>query len=68
MTLRVTREFGRTFSRGERRLVHEAARLLAEGLARTTAVRQETELAQHRERQRIADDLHDDVSQLLFSR
>ncbi|HIW61646.1 MAG TPA: GAF domain-containing protein [Candidatus Stackebrandtia excrementipullorum] len=67
LTLRVTREFGRTFSRGERRLVHEAARLLAEGLARTTAVRQETELAQHRERQRIADDLHDDVSQLLFS-
>ncbi|MFD0560057.1 histidine kinase [Stackebrandtia endophytica] len=67
LSLQVTRSFGRAFSRGQRRLLQESARLLTEGLVRTTAARQETELAQHRERQRIADDLHDDVSQLLFS-
>ena len=65
--MRAVRSRGRAFSRAESRLVNESARLLAEGLARTTTLRHEAELSQHRERQRIADDLHSDVSQLLVS-
>ncbi|MFD0556947.1 histidine kinase [Stackebrandtia endophytica] len=67
LRMRAVRSRGSAFSRTESRLVNEAARLLAEGLARTTTLRHEAELSQHRERQRIADDLHDDVSQLLLS-
>jgi len=67
LRMRAVRSRGRAFSRAESRLVNESARLLAEGLARTTTLRHEAELSQHRERQRIADDLHSDVSQLLVS-
>lgn len=44
-----------------------AVELARTGEARRRSRSQEAELLQHRERQRIADDLHDHVSQLLFA-
>jgi signal transduction histidine kinase len=55
------------FSRNERALLADLAQVLSESASLQQTRRQEEELAQHRERQRIADDLHDDVSQLLFA-
>ena len=67
LRLRLSRTHGYDFSPGQHRVVQRVADLVAEGLARTRSLRQEVELAQHRERRRIADDLHDDVAQLLFA-
>ncbi|MBK0418813.1 GAF domain-containing protein [Leucobacter sp. CSA1] len=55
------------FGRSERALLADLAQVLSEAASLQQTRRQEEELAQHRERQRIADDLHDDVSQLLFA-
>jgi len=65
LVLRATRTFG-DFTPSERRLLGDLARVISEAMIVHQTKRQEAELAQHRERQRIADDLHDDVSQLLF--
>jgi signal transduction histidine kinase len=67
LLLEVTRTLGGVFSPAERQFAAETARALGETMSRAHARRQEAELVQHRERRRIADDLHDDVSQLLFA-
>ncbi|MEV5892523.1 GAF domain-containing sensor histidine kinase [Nonomuraea fuscirosea] len=66
MTLEAARA-ARPFGNTETELLTELARVVRESEALRRVRHQEEELVQHRERQRIADDLHDDVSQLLFA-
>jgi two-component system NarL family sensor kinase len=51
----------------EERLLFDVARVVGDHESRRIAERRDAEIARHHERQRIADDLHDDVSQLLFA-
>ncbi|QEC48127.1 GAF domain-containing protein [Baekduia soli] len=66
-TLAAFRCRGEPFAQAERRSLMRLANLAA--LARATERYQEqrSELARLQERQRIADDLHDDVAQILFA-
>jgi signal transduction histidine kinase len=66
-TLAVLRSRGEAFSTEERRGLARMGGLIALGWASERYQRQRASLAMIEERQRIADNLHDDVSQLLFA-
>jgi signal transduction histidine kinase len=65
-TLAALRVRGEPFTRAERRAFVRMANLAALGRAAERYQQQRAELARLQERQRIADDLHDDVAQILF--
>jgi signal transduction histidine kinase len=65
-TLAALRVRGEPFARAERRSLVRMANLAALGRAAERYQHQRAELARLQERQRIADDLHDDVAQILF--
>jgi signal transduction histidine kinase len=65
-TLVALRTRAEPFSREERGALHRLANLAALARATERYQRQRAELARLHERQRIAEDLHDDVAQLLF--
>jgi signal transduction histidine kinase len=65
-TLAALRVRGEPFARAERRSLVRLANLAALGRAAERYQHQRAELARLQERQRIADDLHDDVAQILF--
>jgi signal transduction histidine kinase len=66
-TLAALRLRGEAFSLDERLSLGRVAHLAALGWASERYQRQRAELARMHERQRIADDLHDDVAQILFA-
>jgi signal transduction histidine kinase len=66
-TLAAFRNRGEPFAQAERRSLMRMANLAALARATERYQRQSTELARLHERQRIADDLHDDVAQILFA-
>ena len=66
-TLAAFRDRGEPFAQGERRSLVRMANLAALGRAAERYQQQRAELARAHERQRIADDLHDDVAQILFA-
>ncbi|HST38914.1 MAG TPA: GAF domain-containing protein [Conexibacter sp.] len=66
-TLAAYRRRGQPFARAERRALARMANLVALAGATERYRRQRAELAKMQERQRIADDLHDDVAQILFA-
>ncbi|HEY4277958.1 MAG TPA: GAF domain-containing protein [Conexibacter sp.] len=66
-TLAAYRQRGEPFARVERRALARMANLVALARATERYQRQRAELARMQERQRIADDLHDDVAQILFA-
>jgi signal transduction histidine kinase len=65
--LSVLRERGRAFDRQELSAFARMANLIALALAGDEVARQRTALARLKERERIADDLHDDSAQLIFA-
>lgn len=66
-TLAALRTRGEPFARDERRALVRLAGLAALSFATERYQQQRAELARLQERQRIADDLHDDVAQILFA-
>lgn len=66
-TLAALRTRGEPFARDERRAIVRLANLAALSFATERYQQQRAELARLQERQRIADDLHDDVAQILFA-
>jgi signal transduction histidine kinase len=66
-TLAVFRNHGEAFTVDERRGVLQIAHLIALSWASERYQQQRAALARLQERQRIADDLHDDVAQILFA-
>jgi signal transduction histidine kinase len=66
-TLAALRVRGEPFARAERRSFARMANLAALTHATERYQQQRAELARLQERQRIADDLHDDVAQILFA-
>ncbi len=66
-TLAALRTRGEPFARDERRAIVRLASLAALSFATERYQQQRAELARLQERQRIADDLHDDVAQILFA-
>jgi len=66
-TLAAFRARGEPFAQAERRSLMRMANLAALARATERYQRQSAELARLQERQRIADDLHDDVAQILFA-
>lgn len=66
-TLAAARSRGEPFAEADRRALLRMANLAALAGAAQRYQQQRTELARLQERQRIADDLHDDVSQILFA-
>jgi signal transduction histidine kinase len=66
-TLAAFRGRGEPFAQAERRSLMRMANLAALARATERYQRQSAELARLHERQRIADDLHDDVAQILFA-
>ena len=66
-TLAALRLRGEAFSLDERLSLGRVAHLAALSWASERYQRQRAELARMHERQRIADDLHDDVAQILFA-
>jgi signal transduction histidine kinase len=66
-TLAAYRQRGEPFARVERRALARMANLVALARATERYQAQQAELARMGERQRIADDLHDDVAQILFA-
>ena len=66
-TLAAFRDRGEPFAQTERRSLVRMANLAALGRAAERYQQQRAELARAHERQRIADDLHDDVAQILFA-
>jgi signal transduction histidine kinase len=66
-TLAAFRGRGEPFAQAERRSLMRMANLAALSRATERYQRQSAELARLHERQRIADDLHDDVAQILFA-
>jgi signal transduction histidine kinase len=65
-TLAALRHRGEPFSQSERVALARVGNLAALGWASERYQQQRAELARLQERQRIADDLHDDVAQILF--
>ncbi|HEY6780868.1 MAG TPA: GAF domain-containing protein [Thermoleophilaceae bacterium] len=66
-TLAALRVRGEPFDQAERRSLVRMANLAALSRASERYQQQRAELARLQERQRIADDLHDDVAQILFA-
>ena len=66
-TVAALRTRGEPFARDERRALIRLAGLAALSFATERYQQQRAELARLQERQRIADDLHDDVAQTLFA-
>ena len=66
-TLAAFRDRGEPFDQNERRSFVRMANLAALARASERYLHQRAELARAHERQRIADDLHDDVAQILFA-
>ncbi|MEZ5076832.1 MAG: GAF domain-containing protein [Solirubrobacterales bacterium] len=66
-TIAALRTRGEPFARDERRAIVRLASLAALSFATERYQQQRAELARLQERQRIADDLHDDVAQILFA-
>jgi signal transduction histidine kinase len=66
-TLAALRLHGEPFARGERRSFARMANVAALNYATERYQQQRAELARLQERQRLADDLHDDVAQMLFA-
>ena len=66
-TLAALRERPEPFGQSERLALTRLANLVALGWASERYQRHRAELARLQERQRIADDLHDDVAQMLFA-
>jgi signal transduction histidine kinase len=66
-TLAALRARAEPFSQDERRALARVANLSALAWASERYQQQRAELARMRERQRIADDLHDDVAQIIFA-
>jgi len=66
-TLAAFRGRGEPFAKAERRSLMRMANLAALSRATERYQHQSAELARLHERQRIADDLHDDVAQILFA-
>ena len=66
-TVAALRTRGEPFARDERRALVRLAGLAALSFATERYQQQRAELARLQERQRIADDLHDDVAQTLFA-
>lgn len=66
-TLAALRLHGEPFSRGERRSFRRMANVAALNYATERYQQQRAELARLQERQRLGDDLHDDVAQILFA-
>jgi signal transduction histidine kinase len=66
-TVAALRTRGEPFARDERRALVRLAGLAALSFATERYQQQRAELARLQERQRIADDLHDDVAQILFA-
>ncbi len=66
-TLAAFRNRGEPFAQGERRAFLRMANLAALARASERYQQQRAALARAHERQRIADDLHDDVAQILFA-
>jgi signal transduction histidine kinase len=66
-TLAALRTRAEPFARDERRALVRLASLAALSFATERYQQQRAELARLQERQRIADDLHDDVAQILFA-
>jgi signal transduction histidine kinase len=66
-TLAALRERAEPFAQDERQALSRLASLVALGWASERYQQQRAELARLQERQRIADDLHDDVAQILFA-
>jgi len=66
-TLAALRTRGEPFSQADRRSLLRIANLAALARATERYQQQRAELARLHERQRIADDLHDDVAQILFA-
>jgi signal transduction histidine kinase len=66
-TLAALRTRGEPFAQEERRAIVRLAGLAALSFATERYQQQRAELARLQERQRIADDLHDDVAQILFA-
>lgn len=66
-TLAALRTWAAPFDREERRALVRLAGLAALSFATERYQQQRAELARLQERQRIADDLHDDVAQVLFA-
>lgn len=66
-TLAALRLHGEPFARGERRSFVRMANVAALNYATERYQQQRAELARLQERQRLADDLHDDVAQILFA-
>jgi signal transduction histidine kinase len=66
-TLVALRLHGEPFSRWERRSFARLANVAALNYATERYQQQRAELARLQERQRLADDLHDDVAQILFA-
>lgn len=66
-TLAAFRVRGEPFAQAERRSLVRMANLAALSRATERYQQQRAELARLQERQRIADDLHDDVAQILFA-
>jgi signal transduction histidine kinase len=66
-TLAALRMHGEPFARAERRSFTRMANVAALNYATELYQQQRAELARLQERQRLADDLHDDVAQILFA-
>jgi signal transduction histidine kinase len=66
-TLAALRLHGEPFARGERRSFMRMANVAALNYATERYQQQRAELARLQERQRLGDDLHDDVAQILFA-
>ncbi len=66
-TLSALRDHGERFDSDERLALARMANLASMSWAAEAVSRQQTLLTRLEERQRIADDLHDDVAQLLFA-
>jgi signal transduction histidine kinase len=66
-TLAAMRMHGEPFARAERRSFTRMANVAALNYATELYQQQRAELARLQERQRLADDLHDDVAQILFA-
>ena len=66
-TFAIFRTYGEMFSSDDRQLLLRFAKLTALAWATERYQQQRAELARTEERARIADDLHDDVAQMLFA-
>ena len=66
-TLAIFRTYGEVFSSDDRHLLLRFGKLTALAWAAERYQQQRAELARTEERARIADDLHDDVAQMLFA-